>query len=146
MNFFKKLKVQDYIEILILIISIPCYFLTIFKGFESLNEYLVYMSLNVYLGMVLPLIHIIFLLIKEATSKEIVTSKYESSKYFIIMVSEGFLYYLVLHFLKNYFEKIHIILWILIPLIIIVVFVVFYYVQKNSKKSKEDGPKIVSNK
>jgi len=133
------MKIYHIIEAILQVIAFIVILLVLVFNQNKINlEYFNYKIVLIYFGYVIPVIHIIMILIKQLSVKRYLGSKYDSiMSYFIVLVS-GFIHILLIYNIdSNTFNKIHILFWLLIPLIYIVFILCGILLEKRDiKKNK----------
>ena len=128
----KYLLIEVITHVLALAIGI------IVMGFQShIENYELhfFLVMTLILGFINPIIHVVFVLIKQMKIKDYIPKKYNSVSCYGFMFGVGG-YYLIMNYLTpiEVFYKLHILFWI-IPLIIYAILIpLFIYLQKKDDK------------
>ena len=108
-------------------------------------EYHAFLVFIVITGFVLPLVHVLYILIKQIRIKEYVSKRYNSIGCYGFVFSIGVLYIIVYYVISvEWFYKLHILFWIIPFVIYISLFITFFLLQK--KDDKKIPNKIIKNR
>ena len=106
---------------------------------KNKTEMFYYESYVFYLGLMIPLIYLVTILIKQLKIKEYLGSKYWSFMAYGIVLTSGFVYMLIIHVISvEWFNKLHIFLWILEPIIYIIFIILGVFLNKKDKKKNKN--------
>lgn len=133
-----NLKKYYILEAVVFIVSLILFFIFIFLNQnKDIQELYNYKSALIYFGFIVPIIHIIFIVIKMSLNKHYISNKYDSMmSYFIVLFLASVLVVLNYTIKDEWFLNVHILFWLFIPLAYI------FFVSLGIALSKKDNAKL----
>ncbi len=134
----KKYYILEIILEIVALISFIAFL--IYKKDEDILEYKYYIYTVVYIGIIVPLIHLVVHMIKQIKINKYLGYKFDPIMSYFCMLVFGFIYLIMVNISSTIFYKINVLLWILIPFIYVVL---IYF---GLKLEKKDNKKIDKSK
>jgi len=129
------MKKHYILDLIIYLSSIFLYILFLVLNRNN-NELFFYKSYLIYFGIIIPFLYLIIILIKELKIKEYITDKYSSYVAYGIIISNGFIYTLMINVIKEeVFKNIHILLWVLTPILYLIFIIIAILISKKNIKN-----------